>query len=194
MEFTMLDFSKVRNHEITFGELTEGLAAEDLRSLTNEMIDEVIRLMAGSEDEDVVFVPQDPEANDPYAATAEEIHMPWTLGHVIVHITASSEESAFLAAELARGVPRRRARSRYEVHWKSMKTIEQCFHRLEESRRMQLSCLEVWPDQPHMDNGYESRFGMWVDPVVQFIFGLSHADSHLGQIQDIVQQAKAARL
>jgi hypothetical protein len=44
-----------------------------------------------------------------------ELALPWTLGHVIVHITASAEESAFLAAELARGVHRRTGRSRFEV-------------------------------------------------------------------------------
>jgi hypothetical protein len=189
----MLDFTKVRKNEQTYAELAADLTVADLRRLTDEMIDEVLGLITGCQDDDVVFEPQDPEANDPYAATPEEIHMAWTLGHVIVHITASSEESAFLAAELARGVPRRRARSRYEVHWETIKSIQSCRHRLVESRRMQLATLDIWPDEAHLENGYESRFGMWVNPVVQFIFGLSHADSHLGQIADIVQQARVER-
>ena len=62
----------------------------------------MLSLIAGCTDADVVFVPEDPEAYDKYAAAAEELHVAWTLGHVIVHATASAEECAFLAAEVAR--------------------------------------------------------------------------------------------
>ena len=190
----MLDFSPVRSKEITYEQLVAGLTVGDLRNLTDEMIAEQLRLIAGCVNGDVVFVPQDPDAHDPYAAKEEEIHLAWTLGHIIVHITASSEESAFLAAELARGVPHREGRSRFEVDWELMTNIKQCRDRLEESRRMRLASLEIWPEKPHLDNVYESRFGVRVNPVTQFVFGLSHGDSHLNQLKEVVHQAAAARI
>ncbi|MDL1950777.1 hypothetical protein FBQ97_13315 [Acidobacteria bacterium ACD] len=87
----MLDFSLLRDRRMTLGELVQGLTVDDLRDLTNEMIDYQLRLIADCEDADVTFVPDDPAAEDKYAANVEEINLPWTLGHVIVHVTASSE-------------------------------------------------------------------------------------------------------
>ena len=86
-----------------------------LRNLTNEMIDTMLSIISDATDEDVVFVPQDPNADDPFGIP-EEKDLVWTLGHVAVHTTSSSEESAALALTLARGlVPE--GRSRYEVPW-----------------------------------------------------------------------------
>ena len=100
----------------------------------------------------------------------------------------------FLAAELARGVPHRGGRSRSEILWTTVTTIDQCRQRLEESRRMRLATLDVWPNPPHLDNTYQTREdGPFYGPLARFIMGLSHEDSHLGQIADIIQQAKAAR-
>jgi hypothetical protein len=190
----MLDFTPVRNKQITMNELAEGLTIGDLRSLTNEMVDHVLDLIKDSVDADVTFEPEDPAADDKAAATSAEVNMPWTLGHVIVHITASTEESAFLAAELARGVPHRGGRSRYETPWQTVTTIEQCRQRLEENRRMRLASLDVWPNPPHLDNTYQAREdGPHYGPLARFIMGLSHDDSHLGQLADVIKQAKAAR-
>src|SRR5919108_3058701 len=119
----MLDFTAVRDKRQPLSERGDGLAPADLRRLTNEMIDTMLGMIAGCTDADVVFVPDDPAADDPVAATEAEVHMPWTLGHVIVHTTASSEEAAAIAAELARGVPHRGGRSRSEVPWQSVTTI-----------------------------------------------------------------------
>ncbi len=189
----MLDFTTVRNEEITYSDLVEGLTVDDLRALTNEMIDYQLALIAECSDADVVYEPQDPAADDPFAATSEEVHMSWTLGHLIVHVTASSEEAAFLAAELARGVPYEQRRSRYEVHWTTIKTIAQCRQRLEESRRMRLASLEMWPAEPHLDNTFTSDLtGYTYNAVARFVFGLGHDDDHLQQIVDVVQQSKAA--
>jgi hypothetical protein len=189
----MLDFSPVRNNKMTFQQLVAGLTQVDLGRLTNEMIDAQLRLIAACLDCDVVFVPLDPDADDPYATTEAEKNLAWTLGHVIVHVTASSEESAFLAAELARGVPHREARSRYEIPWRTLTTIAACRQRLEESRRMRLASLDIWPDEPHLDNVYASPYASYVNPVVRFVFGLMHDDSHLGQITEIVRQALVTR-
>jgi len=189
----MLDFQAVRDKRITLAELVAGLTRDDLCNLTNEMVNTILGLIEGCIDKDVTFVPIDPEANDPWAATEQEVKMAWTLGHVIVHTTASAEESAFLAAELARGVPPH-GRSRYETPWPTVTTIAQCRRRLESSRRMRLASLDLWPDEPHLDNICEAwPGGPQVNALGRFVLGLSHDDSHLGQMADIVRQAQAAR-
>jgi hypothetical protein len=188
----MLDVTPVRSKQITTARLAEGLTPADLRRLTNEMVDTMLELMANCTDADATFVPDDPMAKDDAAATEGEVSMPWTLGHVIVHTTASAEESAALAAELARGV-KWHGRSRSEVPWQTVTTIRQCRERLEESRRMRLASLEMWPAQPYFDNTYQPFEGSeQVNCVNRFIRGLSHDDSHLKQIAEIVRQAKAA--
>lgn len=189
----MLDFTPVRNKEKTMAELAEGLTIADLRILTNEMVNEQLALIANCVDADVVFVPSDPNAKDDAAADVADVNLAWTLGHVIVHATASSDEYSFIAAELARGVPFH-GRSRAETPWQTVKTTAQCRQRLEESRRMRLASLDVWPDAPHYENTYRPAADM--DPincVNRFIRGLSHDDSHLAQIAEIVRQAKVAR-
>lgn len=189
----MLDFEQVKQQELTLAELVAGLTIEDLADLTNEMIDRQLELISGCIDGDVTFVPVDNKANDPYAANAGESQIAWTLGHVIVHATASSEEAAFLAAEMARGVERE-GRSRYETPWETVTTIAQCRTRLEESRRMRLASLAMWPDEPHLE---VLRTYRWVkgpvNAVVRFVMGLWHDTDHVQQIEDIVRQAHAVR-
>ncbi|HUF40129.1 MAG TPA: DinB family protein [Anaerolineales bacterium] len=190
----MLDFTPVRNKEISYADLCRNLSVDDLRDLTDSMIDRQLDLIAGCTDADVVFEPADPAAKDDAAATEGEVHMPWTLGHVMVHVTASSEEAAFLAAEMARGVDYEPRRSRSEVHWTTVTTIDQCRDRLEESRRMRHASLDLWPSEPYLDNTYVSpHSGIEIDPVMRFVFGLSHDDAHLAQLEDIIEQAQAAR-
>jgi hypothetical protein len=189
----MLDFTPVRSKERTMRELVAGLGPADLRRLTDEMIDAMLGMIAGCTDADVTFTPEDPKANDPVAATGAEVELPWTLGHVIVHCTASAEESAALAAELARGVPNH-GRSRSEVPWTSITTLAQCRQRLEESRRMRLASLDMWPDSPQLDNIYEPWQGAEpANAVSRFVIGLWHDNDHLGQIADVVAQAQAQR-
>jgi hypothetical protein len=188
----MLDFTPLRNREMTMADLTADLTPDDLRQLTNEMIDRMLDLIADCDDAAVTFIPEDPDAHDSYAADPSEARIAWTLGHVIVHATASSEESAFLAAELARGVPVEKRRSRSEVLWETVTTIAQCRQRLAESRRMRLSSLDMWPDNPYLHNVYYSRpDGPAINAVGRFVYGLTHDDDHLGQIAEIVRQAQA---
>ncbi len=191
---TMIDFTPVRNKEKSHRELLGHYTVAELRQLTHEMIDTQLGMIAECDDADVVFVPSDPQANDTYASNTSDVNLPWTLGHVIVHVTASSEESAALAAELARGVPHRGGRSRAEVAWETVTTIAQCRARLEESRRMRLASLDMWPNTPDTENGYAWREGM--DPLnapARFCLGFSHDTDHLGQIAEIVRQAHATR-
>ena len=166
----------------------------DLQRLTNALIDDVRKMLRRCHDADVTFVPVDPMANDPAAASAEEEGIAWTLGHIIVHMTASSEESAMLAAELARGVEYH-GRSRSEVPWTTVTTIAQCRARLEESRRMRLASLNTWPDDPYLSNTYAPRPGAKeLGPVTRFLSGLKHDASHLDQLRDVIGQARDHRL
>jgi hypothetical protein len=193
-EEAMFDFTPVIQKQAKLSELTTSLTVDDLRSYTNEMIDTMQALIVDCTDADVTFQPIDPQADDKYAATEAEVHIAWTLGHLIVHVTASAEESAFLAAELARGVTFH-GRSRAEVPWQTVTSIAQCRDRLEESRNMRLASLELWPNSPHLDNAYEVP-GWPVGPincVTRFMLGLSHDNAHLDQIKDVVQQGRAAR-
>ena len=147
----------------------------------------------GVVDADVTFVPVDEAANDTFASGDADVNIAWTLGHVIVHTTASSEEGAALGLVLARGLPVE-GRSRYETPWETVHTAQQVIQRLEESRRMRLAMLDAWPDQTHLDN----RVKLWesigeVNAVGRFVIGLLHDDSHVDQIREVMRQAKAAR-
>ena len=190
----MLDFTPVRTQQLTLPQLAATLSVADLRTHTNAVIDHLLAVLNECVDADVVFVPNDPAAKDDAAASEAEVTLPWTLGHVIVHITASSEEAAFIAAELARGVAYRQGRSRYETPWQTVTTVAQCRARLEESRRMRLASLELWPNPPHLENGYTSPYsGLFINAQTRFINGLRHDDDHLAQVAEIIRQAKAAR-
>ena len=189
----MLDFAAVRRGEKTIADLAAGLTVADLRDLTNEMVDHQLAQIAACTDADVVFTPVDPGADDPYAANEADRNISWTLGHLIVHVTASSEEGAFIAAEMARGIVRE-GRSRSEIPWESVTTIAQCRHRLEESRRMRLAMLDVWPDAPYLDVTVPARGATPpLNAVGRFLRGLSHDASHLEQIDEVVRQAAATR-
>src|SRR5262245_52664128 len=130
----MLDFQPVREKKITLQDLVKDLTKDDLRRELNEMYDEVSRLIVDCTDAHVTFEPIDENADDPYSVQGEET-IAWNLGHVIVHLTASMEEAAAIASELARGVTYH-GRSRWEVPWRDVTRIVQCRARLTESRRM----------------------------------------------------------
>lgn len=187
----MLDFQALSEKRVTLTELVAGLSKDDLRRLTNEMVDDMLAAIAACGDAAVTFVPVDPDAYDTYAENPAEAELAWTLGHVIVHATASAEESAMLATVLARGAEVH-GRSRYEVPWRTVTTIAQCRHRLEESRRMRLASLDTWPDQPHLDNCYTPGSSGPINCVGRFVLGLRHDWAHIGQIREIVRQAQAA--
>src|SRR5258705_7871126 len=184
----MLDFQPVREKKIALQELVKGFTKPDLQHELNEMYDEVLRLIADCTDTHVTFEPVDEKADYPYAIQGEET-ISWTLGHVVVHLTASMEESAAIASELARGVEYH-GRSRWEVPWQEVTTIEFCRARMAESRHMCLASLEIWPDPPHMENTYVVAEGALPHTCIsRFASGLKHASDHLGQIADIVRQA-----
>jgi len=190
----MIDFTPIINKKINWTRFATQYTKDDLVCQVEWLTDTILEMLADATDADVVFEPEDPDAHDPYAENPDEVQMGWTLGHIIVHITASNEESAFLAAELARGVEIPYRRSRYEVHWETITTIEQVRQRLLESQRMLCTSLEMWPDEPHLDNYYKTDRGLKITPLVRFLLGQNHAVSHLGQIENVLRQSKAARM
>lgn len=172
---------------------TSQLTRADLRRFTNALIDELRAQLRRCVDADVTYLPQDPLAYDAGAQTEEEAHMPWTLAHIVVHMTATSEEQAALAAELARGVAYH-GRSRREVPWQQITTLMQVHARLEESRRMRCASLDMWPAGPHLENTAELWPGGPVaGPIQRFVFGLQHDAAHLAHVRDVVTQARDYR-
>lgn len=181
----LFDFALYRSGDKKLADVE--LTQTDLRRYTNASIDHIQDIIADATDFDVTFVPDDPDAKD--IVTGDTL--PWTLGHVIVHITASSEEGAALALNLARGVPVE-GRSRYETYWETVTTIAQVIARLEESRRMRLAMLDAWPNPPHLEVTYEHRRLGMMNAFVRFMYGLQHESSHYDQLGEILRQAKAA--
>ena len=48
----------------------------------------------------------------------------------------------------------------------------------------------MWPDEPHIDNVYQTwNEGPQVNAVGRFVLGLMHDDGHLGQIKEVKRQA-----
>jgi hypothetical protein len=187
-----IDFAALRARQSTIAAQVAELTIADLAEATERSIGRLEALLEGATDADVVFVPEDPQAEDHAASSEEDRDLAWTLGHVIVHTTASAEESAALAAELARGVVLH-GRSRWEVPWQTITTVAQCRHRLAESRRMRLASLQMWPDQPPSAVDPDPSVPSWEQARERFARGLVHEDAHVEQVENILAQARAGR-
>jgi len=192
-----LDFTAVDNHELSLLEFSEHFTVNDLRDATNESIDTLLKIVKPLTDAQVSFLPYDPEADDPYAKPGEE-KIGWSIAHLVVHATASSEEWATYSGILARGLSYpAEPRLRYETEWTTVTTTAQCIQRLEESRRIRLGYLDVWPDQPNLEMKRDlsprfiERFGEF-NATVCFLFGLKHEVGHYAQFREVARQAKAA--
>jgi len=194
----MIDFAPMRDGDVTYLEYAarENIGPAELKRLSDESVDYLLGLLDGLDDADVLFDPEDPEADDPFAVEGEE-NIGWTFGHLIAHVTASSEEGAALSSLLARGVAASE-RPRYETPWRDIRTVAQARQRLEESRRMRNAYLETWPDAPLLDvcrvasERFTARFGEMNAPAA-FLFGLSHEVGHYEQIEEVRRQAQTAR-
>jgi hypothetical protein len=191
------DFTPVDNHEMTLMQFSENFTVEDLRNATNESVDTLLKIVRGLNDKQVAFLPHDPEADDPYAKPGEE-KIGWSIAHLVVHVTATSEEWATYSSFLARGIPYpAEPRLRYETEWKTVTTTAQCIQRLEESRRIRLGYLDAWPDHPNLETKRElsprfiERNGQF-NAIVCFLYGLKHELGHYAQFREVASQAKAA--
>ena len=124
------------------------------------------------------------------AQSKEEDEQGWTLGHVIVHLTAILEDRLSSSAMTARGV-QLDARLLYETPWESVRTMQQVQSRLHESQRMCNAFLDAWPDVPRLDLIVTpaSRFGP-MNAVQTSMFGILHAQTHFDQLREIIRQSK----
>jgi hypothetical protein len=193
----LIDFSPVNRGEIKMLEFARQFTLADLRAATNASIDTILNIIQDMSDEQMTFLPHDPEANDPYAVSGEE-HIGWSLAHLVVHVTASSEENAAFSSLLARGIAYpREPRLRYETNWHTVTTKAQCVQRLEESRRIRLAYLDTWPDEPFLDVYRQQseqaieKHGYMNAPAT-FLNGLKHEWGHFDQFREVARQARAA--
>jgi hypothetical protein len=193
-----INFIPLLRNEVKAIDFARNLSVDDLRTATNASIDLMLDMIKDLNDVGVTFDPVDPLANDPHAAPGEE-HIGWSVAHLIAHVTASSEEWAAYSSILARGIVYPATpRLRYETPWREIKTKKQCVQRLEESRRMRLACLDMWPDTPHLDvlREVSPRFienNGEVNAIAAFIYGLKHELNHHDQIREVVRQVHASR-
>lgn len=179
-------------------EYSEQFDVQALRKVTNDSIDYLLNLIDNMNDADIVFVPDDPEANDPHAVPGEE-HLGWGIGHLVAHVTASSEEWAAYSSILARSVPYGAdPRLRYETPWREINTKARAVQRLEESRRIRLSYLDTWPDNPNLDlkRDLSPRFIARVgemNAAACFLYGLKHEAGHYGQFEEVKRQIEGSK-
>ena len=89
-----VEFGPVRAGELELIDLGRGLTAADLVAEARALLAQVRALLADAVDQDVTFVPDDPQAVDAFATDPAEEHLAWTAGHVLVHMTASAEISS----------------------------------------------------------------------------------------------------
>jgi len=190
----VLDFAPVNAYDIPMDRFVQewNPTTDELARLTDASIAAFLALLTDASDADVVFVPDDPAASDTAAANPGKRVLAWTVAHNVVHATASGEEYATVAAELARGISFH-GRPRFETAWQAVTTVAHCRDRLEESRRIRLASLRMWPDAPNLDTGYAPwQQSGWVNAQGIFAWGLAHDQSHLTQVSNILAQAEAA--
>ncbi len=190
-----IDFAPVRSQEITMIELAKRYSQDDLRAATHEYLDFLLEIVNSVNDAQLFVEPNDPDANDPYSKPGEE-RIGWSLAHLVLHTTASMEESAAFSSILARGVAVG-GRLRYEQHWKEVATRAEVLQRIAESRRMCLAYLDTWPDKPHLDvfRQYADSASIRTTPPngpASYLNGLSHGYRHIDQIRRVAGEAGAA--
>lgn len=190
----LIDFSPLETQQTTLYEFAQRFSVDDLRSATNASLDAILAFIGDADDQQVTFLPDDPNADDPFAPP-EERYLGWSLAHLVMHVTASSEEGAAYSSILARGIVYPRApRLRYETDWHTVTTRAQVLQRIEESRRIRLACLDMWPDTPHLDvfrevsERYLERNGK-SNAKAAFLYGLKHEQSHHAQMRETARQA-----
>lgn len=193
----LIDFAPVHAKRMRLQEFAAQFSQPDLIAATHASIDLLLAIIEPADDAAIAYLPVDPNAHDPYAVAGEE-HIGWSLGHLIAHVTASSEENAALASLLARGIAYpREPRLRYETPWQQITTKAAAVQRLEESRRMRLGYLAAFPDQPFLDvlrdssDRYRELFGEQ-NAIAAVLFGLYHEWQHYDQVRDVLNQALAA--
>ena len=181
------DFAAILTGQNTYADTVAAYDRNNLIELTQEYYAEINGIISGATGAAIVAVPFDPGLKD-----QSEGEGAWTIGHIIAHLTATTEESAALASALARGAEfADDLRLRAEVAWETLQTAEQINARLAESQRMSLAFLETWPDAPDLARTATliPQFGP-MNAVGRYMLGLFHANMHLDQLREIMRQMR----
>ena len=188
----MRDFAPVNSYAVPMERFVRewNPSLDEFARLTDKSVDRFLALLADLSDAELTFVPDDPDAEDAAAADPADRDLAWTIAHNVVHATASAEEYAAVAAELARGVEFH-GRPRYETPWQAVTTVSKARQRLEESRRIRQASLRMWPDEPDLGKGYAPwKQSGWVNAKGIFAWGLAHDQSHHRQIEKFLRQLR----
>lgn len=179
----VLNFEAFRLGKASYADVTRAVTHTDLYKATEEFFDTIDSIVTGVTDMGATFVPHDPDLKD----ANEEAY---TLGHVIVHLTATLEEASSIGSVLARGIAFE-GRLRNEVPWQTIRTAQQVHARLRESRRMCKAYLDSWPDGPHLDVTIIRipSFGP-MNVVAMHALGILHGEGHVEQLREIMRQSK----
>ncbi len=189
-----IDFAPVRENAMKLEQFAQDYTVDDLRTLTRDLLGKIRAIVEAANDEQVVFLPFDPDANDPAALPGEE-HIGWSLAHLVLHTTASAEESAAISSLLARGVVYgREPRLRYEPRWQDVTSKAQVMQRLDECQRICLAYLDAWPDRPLLEIYRDSSANSLekhgrLNAVANYLHGFRHMDGHLAQFREVLRQA-----
>lgn len=178
------DFEAVRSGRMSYAEMVGKLSHNDLITHTNQTFEKLGGpLVSHASGELALFVPSDSSAEEGAG---------WTVGHVVAHLTATWEETAAVAAMMARGV-QIEVRLRYEVPWQELNTTARVKARLQESQRMCQAFLAAWPDEPHLDITVTRIPALGpMNAIGLYALGIGHAQSHVAQIAETVRQYSEA--
>jgi hypothetical protein len=186
----VINFQRVYAKEQSLGDLASQCSTADLGNALNSYVDSTIRIISSVSDEQVVYIPHDPDANDLYATTDAERHVGWSLVHLVMHVMASAEEAAAFSSILARGITIG-GRLHSERDWRQVTTCAEMVARLEECRRMCLTYLATWPDPPDLATQRimpENLSRMKPNAPISFLAGLMHWHRHLEQFQKVAAE------
>ncbi len=193
-----IDFEPVFEDEQQLSEYAAQFSVDDLRQASEDSVAWLTEIVQGLADAEIGFAPQDPEADDPFAA-GDEQEIGWGMGHLVAHVTASCEEWAGYSSLLARSVPYpAEPRLRHETPWREIDTTAKALQRLQESLRLRLGYLDAWPDEPNLQLKRElsprfiAHFGEF-NATTCFLFGLQHEVDHYEQFEEVREQIEAAR-
>ena len=193
-----IDFKPVFDGELLLIDYATQFSVDDLRQASADSVALMTDIVQGLSDAEICFAPQDPDADDPFAIEGEQ-DIGWGIGHLVAHVTASSEEWAGYSSLLARSVPYpAEPRLRHETPWREINTSARALQRLRESLRLRLGYLDAWPDVPDLQLKRElsprfiARFGEF-NATTCFLFGLQHEVGHYGQFEEVRAQIQAAR-
>ena len=188
----LIDFQPVFKKEKTLIDLANEYSHADLGDAFNSYVDFTLQIINGVSDEQALYIPFDPDADDPHATAEADRHVGWSLVHLVMHVTATVEEAAAFSSILARGIPIG-GRLRSERNWREVTTCAETIARLEECRRMCLAYLAAWPDRPDLTTRRSMPEDFkWPGPnaPVSFLAGLMHWHKHIEQFQQTAEQAR----